>query len=422
MDRTMRITDLSISDLESRQAVLQGEYDEVKAAKLSLDLTRGKPATAQLDLSNELDGILEGFFLLQDGTDVRNYGGILGIPEARELGATILGIDSESVMVGGNSSLTMMYNYVSHMLTRWQEEDGTIKFICPVPGYDRHFTICEQLGIEMITVGFTDDGPDMDAIDSLMASDPMIKGIWCVPRYSNPTGHSYSDEVVKRFAKLGKSAGNHFRIIWDNAYAVHHLADTPDRLTNLLAACEKEDTSDSVVMFASTSKVTFAGSGISFVGTSAQNLSDFEAFLSTQLIGFDKVNQLRHVRFLKDADAIKAHMEKHKDIVQPKFAMVEQKLDSALAGKGVASWTKPKGGYFVSLDTTYGVADEVVELAADAGVKLTPAGATFPYGQDPDNSNIRIAPTYPPIAELDKAMDVFVLCLELATVTHLITA
>ncbi len=418
----MRITDLSISDLESRQAVLQGEYDEVKAAKLSLDLTRGKPATAQLDLSNELDGILEGFFLLQDGTDVRNYGGILGIPEARELGATILGIDSESVMVGGNSSLTMMYNYVSHMLTRWQEEDGTIKFICPVPGYDRHFTICEQLGIEMITVGFTDDGPDMDAIDSLMASDPMIKGIWCVPRYSNPTGHSYSDEVVKRFAKLGKSAGNHFRIIWDNAYAVHHLADTPDRLTNLLAACEKEDTSDSVVMFASTSKVTFAGSGISFVGTSAQNLSDFEAFLSTQLIGFDKVNQLRHVRFLKDADAIKAHMEKHKDIVQPKFAMVEQKLDSALAGKGVASWTKPKGGYFVSLDTTYGVADEVVELAADAGVKLTPAGATFPYGQDPDNSNIRIAPTYPPIAELDKAMDVFVLCLELATVTHLITA
>ncbi|HAK51503.1 MAG TPA: aminotransferase [Gammaproteobacteria bacterium] len=418
----MRITDLSISDLESRQAVLQGEYDEVKAAKLSLDLTRGKPATAQLDLSNELDGILEGFFLLQDGTDVRNYGGILGIPEARELGATILGIDSESVMVGGNSSLTMMYNYVSHMLTRWQEEDGTIKFICPVPGYDRHFTICEQLGIEMITVGFTDDGPDMDAIDSLMASDPMIKGIWCVPRYSNPTGHSYIDEVVKRFAKLGKSAGNHFRIIWDNAYAVHHLADTPDRLTNLLAACEKEDTSDSVVMFASTSKVTFAGSGISFVGTSAQNLSDFEAFLSTQLIGFDKVNQLRHVRFLKDADAIKAHMEKHKDIVQPKFAMVEQKLDSALAGKGVASWTKPKGGYFVSLDTTYGVADEVVELAADAGVKLTPAGATFPYGQDPDNSNIRIAPTYPPIAELDKAMDVFVLCLELATVTHLITA
>ena len=418
----MSITDLSISDLESRQAVLQAEYDEVKAAKLSLDLTRGKPAAAQLDLSDELDGILEGFFLLQDGTDVRNYGGILGIPEARELGATILGIDSANVMVGGNSSLTMMYNYVSHMLPRWQEEEGTIKFICPVPGYDRHFTICEQLGIEMITVGFTDDGPDMDAIDSLIADDPMIKGIWCVPLYSNPTGHSYSDEVVKRFAKLGKAAGNHFRIIWDNAYAVHHLADTPDRLASLLATCEKEDTSDSVVMFASTSKVTFAGSGISFVGTSAQNLSDFEAFLSAQLIGFDKVNQLRHVRFLKDADTIKAHMEKHKDIVQPKFAMVEEKLDSALSGKGVASWTKPNGGYFVSLDTAYGVADKVVELAAEAGVKLTPAGATFPYGQDPDNSNIRIAPTYPPIAELDKAMDVFVLCVELATVTHLLAA
>ena len=417
----MSITDLSISDLEARQTELQAEYDEIKALHLSLDLTRGKPAAAQLDLSNELDGILDGFFLLQDGTDVRNYGGILGIPEARELGANILDIDSTNVMVGGSSSLTLMYNCLAHMLPRWQEEKGTIKFICPVPGYDRHFTICEKLGIKMVTVGFTEAGPDMDAVYSLVENDSLIKGIWCVPQYSNPTGHSYSNEVVTRFSKLGRLAGNHFRIIWDNAYALHHLTDTPNQLANLQAACEKEGTSDSVLMFASTSKVTFAGAGISFVGASPRNLSDIESFLSAQLIGFDKVNQLRHVRFLKDADTVKAHMEKHRDLVRPKFAIVEEKLDSALAGKGVAAWTKPNGGYFVSLDTAYGVADRVVELAAEAGVKLTPAGATFPYGQDPNNSNIRIAPTFPPIAELDKAMDVFVLCLELATVTHLLT-
>ena len=418
----MSITDLSIHDLEVRQTELQEEYDEIKALHLSLDLTRGKPAAAQLDLSNGLDGILDGFFLLQDGTDVRNYGGILGIPEARELGATILDIDSANVLVGGSSSLTLMYNCLAHMLPRWQEEEGNIKFICPVPGYDRHFTICEKLDIEMVTVEFTEAGPDMDAIYSLVENDSLIKGIWCVPQYSNPTGHCYSNEVVKRFSKLGKSAGNNFRIIWDNAYAVHHLTDTPYQLANLQAACEKEGTADSVLMFASTSKVTFAGAGISFLGASPQNLSDIESFLSTQLIGFDKVNQLRHVRFLKDADTIKTHMKKHRDFVRPKFAMVEEKLDSALREKRGATWTKPNGGYFVSLDTAYGVADRVVDLAAEAGVKLTPAGATFPYGRDPNNSNIRIAPTFPPMSELDKAMDVFVLCLELATITHLLTA
>jgi len=258
----------------------------------------------------------------------------------------------------------------------------------------------------------------MDEIFPLVEKDPSIKGIWCVPMYSNPTGHTYSEQTVKRFAQLGKVAGPDFRIMWDNAYGVHHLSDTPDRLANIMQAATEEQTTDSVVMLASTSKVTFAGAGISFLGTSDANLADFERYLSAQTIGFDKVNQLRHVRFLKNIDGINAHMAKHKDIIKPKFTLVEEKLTSALGSKGVATWTNPNGGYFVSLDMSFGLADTVVELSRDVGVKLTPAGATFPYGKDPNNNNIRIAPTYPPMEELAQAMDVFVLCLELACVTQ----
>ncbi len=405
------MSDNSTSD--TRRAELQVKYDSIVEAGLKLDLTRGKPAPAQLDLSNSLDGILEGFYILQDGTDVRNYGGILGIPEARALGAEILEVTPDQVMVGGNSSLNLMYQYVNHMMSVWEGED--IKFICPVPGYDRHFTICEHFDIEMITVPMSDTGPDMSEVERLVAEDPSIKGIWCVPKYSNPTGQTYSADTVERFAKIAGSAGKDFQVFWDNAYVVHDLEDQGDSLENLMAAAEKAGNANSIVLLASTSKVTFAGAGISFLATSAERLAAFQAYLSSQMIGFDKVNQLRHVRFLKDSEGIAAHMRKHRDIIKPKFDLVLDKLEQHLGGKGIATWTRPRGGYFISLDTKPGLANRVVEMAGAAGVKLTPAGATFPYGKDPEDSNIRIAPTFPGIDELDQAMEVFVTCVELAT-------
>ncbi|HIC45062.1 MAG TPA: aminotransferase class I/II-fold pyridoxal phosphate-dependent enzyme [Sulfurimonas sp.] len=420
----MKLGDFSEDELKARQSELQAVYDRFKDARLSLDLTRGKPSTQQLDLSNDLDGILGGFFMLQDGTDVRNYGGILGIPEARRLGADILSLHAAQVMVGGNSSLTLMYNMIAHMVEQWEGEaldsNSKVKFICPIPGYDRHFTICESFGIEMINVGFVSSGPDMDGIEDLVSKDPMIKGIWCVPKYSNPSGHTYDEATVKRFAKLGKVAGENFRIMWDNAYVAHHLSDKPARLLNLMDEAVQEGTEDNVVMFASSSKVTFAGAGISFLGTSENNLAAFEKSLVPQVIGFDKVNQLRHVRFLKDLDNLSTHMEKHRTLLAPKFNMVQGKLQAALEGKNIADWTTPDGGYFVSLDTLPDLATTVVDLAAAVGVKLTPAGATYPYGIDPENRNIRVAPTFPPLPDLEKALDVFVVCLELASVNHLL--
>ena len=402
-----------MTDLRARQSELQDLFDTYVDAGLRLDLTRGKPAAEQLDLSNDLDGILEGFYLLQGGTDVRNYGGILGIPEARQLGAEFIGATSEQVMVGGNSSLNLMYQYVEHMMPHWRGEP--VKFLCPVPGYDRHFTICEHFDIEMITVPLNDDGPDMQQVQELVSQDATIKGIWCVPKYSNPTGNTYSKEIVEQFAEIPKVAGDNFRIFWDNAYAVHDLVEQGDELPSLITAAEKAGTTDSVVMLGSTSKVTFAGAGISFLATSTSQLAAFEKFLSNQMIGFDKVNQLRHVRFLKDSDGIKAHMAKHRDIIKPKFELVLNMLEKHLAGKNMASWNSPRGGYFISLDTRPGLATTIISMAADAGVKLTPAGATFPYGKDPENKNIRLAPTFPELAELESAMDVFVTCVELAS-------
>ena len=402
-----------MTDLRARQSELQDIFDTYIDAGLKLDLTRGKPAAAQLDLSNDLDGILEDFYLLQGGTDVRNYGGILGIPEARQLGAAFIGAKPEQVMVGGNSSLNLMYQYVQHMIADWGSEP--VKFLCPVPGYDRHFTICEHFDIEMITVPLTDTGPDMQQVQELVSQDAAIKGIWCVPKYSNPTGNTYSKEVVEQFAEIPKVAGDNFRVFWDNAYAVHDLVEQGDELPSLMTAAEKAGTTDSVVMLGSTSKVTFAGAGISFLATSTSQLAAFEKFLSNQMIGFDKVNQLRHVRFLKDSEGIKAHMAKHRDIIKPKFDLVLKKLEEHLAGKNMASWNSPRGGYFISLDTRPGLATTIISMAADAGVKLTPAGATFPYGKDPENTNIRLAPTFPGLAELESAMDVFVTCVELAS-------
>ncbi len=402
-----------MTDPRARQSELQDIFNTYIDAELRLDLTRGKPAAEQLDLSNDLDGILEGFYLLQDGTDVRNYGGILGIPEARQLGAEFIGAKSEQVMVGGNSSLNLMYQYVEHMMAHWGGEP--VKFLCPVPGYDRHFTICEHFDIEMITVPLNDDGPDMQQVKELVSQDAAIKGLWCVPKYSNPTGNTYSKEVVEQFAEIPKVAGDNFRVFWDNAYAVHDLVEHGDELPSLMTAAEKAGTTDSIVMLGSTSKVTFAGAGISFLATSTSQLAAFEKFLSDQMIGFDKVNQLRHVRFLKDSDGIKAHMAKHRDIIKPKFDLVLNKLEEHLAGKNMASWNSPRGGYFISLDTRPGLATTIISMAADAGVKLTPAGATFPYGKDPENTNIRLAPTFPGLAELESAVDVFVTCVELAS-------
>ena len=402
-----------MTDPRARQSELLDIFDTYIDAGLKLDLTRGKPAAEQLDLSNDLDGILEGFYLLQGGTDVRNYGGILGIPEARQLGAEFIGAKPEQVMVGGNSSLNLMYQYVEHMIAHWGGEP--VKFLCPVPGYDRHFTICEHFDIEMITVPLNDDGPDMQQVKELVSKDAAIKGIWCVPKYSNPTGNTYSKEVVEQIAEIPKVAGDNFRVFWDNAYAVHDLVEQGDELPSLMTAAEKAGTTGNIVMLGSTSKVTFAGAGISFLATSTSQLAAFEKFLSDQMIGFDKVNQLRHVRFLKDIDGIKAHMAKHRDIIKPKFDLVLKKLEEHLAGKNMASWNSPRGGYFISLDTRPGLATTIISMAADAGVKLTPAGATFPYGKDPENKNIRLAPTFPGLAELESAMDVFVTCVELAS-------
>ncbi len=422
----MAYQDLSTDALKSLHEQFATAYDDFRSQQLNLDLTRGKPASEQLDLSNELDGILDGFYVLQDGTDVRNYGGILGIPEARALGGELLDLPASQILVGGNSSLTLMYLYFDFMFHHggWQREaqssDGRIKFLCPVPGYDRHFTICERFDIEMITVPLVDGGPDMELVESLVDSDPLIKGIWCVPKYSNPTGHTYSIETVSRMAALPLRAGRDFRIMWDNAYVVHHLTETPDELANLMEAAFRSGTDASVIMLASTSKVTFAGAGISFLGATEANLKAFEGYLSAAVIGFDKVNQLRHVRFLQDRDAIDNHMAKHRAIIKPKFDLVLHKLNAGLGDSGVASWTQPRGGYFISLDTLPGLAGEVVRLAADVGVKLTPAGATFPYRTDPENRNIRIAPTFPSISQLDTAMDVFVTCVSLASVRELL--
>ncbi|HJL60954.1 MAG TPA: aminotransferase class I/II-fold pyridoxal phosphate-dependent enzyme [Pseudomonadales bacterium] len=421
----MKFSDLSVEALNEQNESLSKQYQQYAEARLNLDLTRGKPAPEQLDLANDLDGILNGLYILQDGTDVRNYGGLLGIPEARALGGEILGIPADHILVGGNSSLTLMYMYVASMMQEcWLQEanesNSEVKFLCPVPGYDRHFTICEHFNIEMINIEMTSTGPDMDHIESLIKQDPMIKGIWCVPKYSNPTGVTYNDETVQRMARLPRLAGEEFRIMWDNAYAVHHLSDDPDRLLSLADLSLQEDTTDNVIMVASTSKITFAGSGISFIGMSDSGLSRLEKFLSASTIGSDKVNQLRHARFLQNPNDIQEHMKKHRAIIQPKFELVERTLTEHLAGKDIASWTHPSGGYFVSLDTQPGLATTVIELAGEIGVKLTPAGATFPYGKDPEDSNIRIAPTYPSLDSLKQALEVFVVCLQLATVQQLI--
>jgi aspartate/methionine/tyrosine aminotransferase len=412
------------SQLLTWSGELEEQYLGFQASGIDLDLTRGKPSLAQLALSADLDGILGGDYRLADGRDARGYGGLDGIPEARILAAEWLGVREAEVLVGGNSSLTLMYLFMlsAHLLglrspeSAWSRRSGGTRFLCPVPGYDRHFAICEELGIEMLAVPMNGQGPDMDVVESRVAADPSIKGIWCVPKFSNPTGVVYSDQVVERLSKLPVSAGDDFFLFWDNAYAVHELDTTPVPLLDIVDECRRQGTQDRVAIFGSTSKVTFAGAGLAFMGASVDTLNAFRRHLSVSTIGPDKVNQLRHLRFLPDMEAVRDHMARHAAELRPKFQCVQQRLREGLEGRGMGEWTDPAGGYFVSFDALPGLASTIIARAAAVGVKLTPAGAAFPYGRDPEDRNIRLAPSYPCIDDVDRAMQVFVACVQLCSV------
>lgn len=419
----MHIDKATEAELRAALADLHEHYDALAAKNLNLDLTRGKPSAAQVALSDALDGILDGNYRAADGSDARNYGGLEGLPEARALFAEVLGAAPEETLVGGNSSLTLMYQVMDFALreglrgaeSAWGNR-AQVKFLCPVPGYDRHFSVCEYLGIEMIPVRLLDSGPDMDQIEALVAADADIKGIWCVPRFSNPTGCVYSADTVERLARLPQVASANFIVMWDNAYAVHTLQDDAPALESITAHARELGTMDGIFQFGSTSKITFAGAGVAFVGSSERNLAAFRAHLAFQTIGPDKVNQLRHVRFLKDSDTLSAHMSRHAALLKPRFDAVLGTLERELAGSGMGSWTTPQGGYFVSFDALPGLASEIVALAGNVGVKLTPAGATFPYGKDPDNRNIRLSPSFPAQDDVQASVDVFVLCVKIASI------
>lgn len=422
--------DLGTEELQALKAELEQTYAEIKARGLKLNMARGKPAQAQLDLSMPM---LESVTTLkdcsaQDGTDCRNYGVLDGLPEAKALMATMLDDEPENVIVFGNASLNIMYDTLARIWmfgTQGEKPWGqleTVKWLCPAPGYDRHFGITEEFGIEMITIPMNEDGPDMDEVERLAAADPSIKGIWCVPTYSNPGGVTYSDEVVRRLAAM-ETAAPDFRIFWDNAYCVHHLFDNPqdqDHVLDIAKACVEAGNPNRPLKFASTSKVTFPGAGISALASSPENVAEIKKRMGVQTIGHDKLNQMRHVYFLQDAQGIRNHMAKHAAILRPKFELVVEKLNDGLSEVGECSWSNPRGGYFVSFDGPRGTAKRVVQLAKEAGVTMTGAGATYPYKQDPNDSNIRIAPTLPPLEELDAAMDVFVTCVKLAAVEQLL--
>ncbi len=420
--------ELTREELASLREQLIIQYKEYQGKGLSLNMARGKPCIEQLDLSMGMMDALnsDADLTCEDGTDCRNYGVLDGIREAKELIGDMMENPIDNIIIYGNSSLNVMYDAISRSMTHgvmgntpWCKLDK-VKFLCPVPGYDRHFAITEYFGIEMINVPMTPVGPDMDMVEELVESDESIKGIWCVPKYSNPQGISYSDETVRRFARL-KPAAKDFRIYWDNAYGVHHLYDhDQDHLIEILAECKRAGNPDLVYKFASTSKISFPGSGIAALATSQNNLEDIKKQLQIQTIGHDKVNQLRHVRFFKDIHGLVEHMRKHADILRPKFETVIQILDEELGGLGIGEWTRPKGGYFISFDAMDGCAKHIVAACKKAGVVMTGAGATYPYGKDPHDSNIRIAPTYPSLEDLHTAMHVFTLCVKLASIDRLL--
>ena len=415
---------MSRQELMEEHKQLEEQYKKFRYAALSLDMSRGKPSPAQLDLSMGMMDVMnsEMDMTCEDGADCRNYGVLGGIAEAKELLADILEVNPDNVIIFGNSSLNVMFDFISRSyshgvmgFTPWCKLPK-VKFLCVVPGYDRHFKITEYFGIEMINIPMLPTGPDMDMVEKLVREDDAIKGIWCVPKYSNPTGNSYSDETVRRFARLEPAAPD-FRIYWDNAYTVHHLYDHhQDHLIEILAECKRAGNPDLVYKFASTSKISFPGSGIAMCAASLNNLEEIKRCLSVQTIGHDKVNQLRHVRFFKDIHGVVEHMRKHADILRPKFEIVEDILERELGGLGVGTWTKPCGGYFISFDSIPGCAKAIVAYAKKAGVKMTPAGASFPYGIDPEDKNIRIAPSFPGEDEIRSAMNLFTLCVRLVSV------
>jgi DNA-binding transcriptional MocR family regulator len=416
------IADLSQSDLEALGARVRADYDAFRARGLKLDMTRGKPAPEQLDLA---DGMLalpgNRDHLTEANEDARNYGGVQGLAEVRALFAPTLGVPPAQVVVGDNASLAMMHDAIVWALLKgvpgsakpWSKE-GEIAFLCPVPGYDRHFAICEEYGIRMIPVPMTGDGPDMAKVEELVR-DAAVKGMWCVPKYSNPSAESYSDETIRRLASM-KTAAPDFRLFWDNAYVLHHLTDDRREILNVVEACAEAGNPDRAFVFASTSKMTLAGAGLAFFASSEANVKWWIARASKRTIGPDKLNQLRHVRFLKDEAGLIAHMDKHRALLAPKFEAVTEALMGRLANQGAARWIKPAGGYFVSVDVTEGAASRVVQLAKEAGLLLTAAGATWPYGKDPNNSNLRLAPSYPSLKDVKAASEGIAICIQLAAI------
>ena len=420
--------DLSVEELQSLKKELEAQFAEIKAKNLKLDMSRGKPSKAQLDLSMGMMDVLssEANLTCEEGVDCRNYGVLDGINEAKQLLSDMSEVPKENIVIFGNSSLNVMYDTISRSMTHgvmgstpWCKLDK-VKFLCPVPGYDRHFAITEHFGIEMINIPMTPEGPNMDMVEALVNNDEKVKGIWCVPKYSNPQGYTYSDQTVRRFARL-KPAAKDFRIYWDNAYTIHHLHDdNQDYLIEILMACKQEGNPDMVYKFCSTSKISFPGSGIAAIAASTANLADIRKQMTIQTIGHDKVNQLRHARYFKDIHGVVEHMRKHADILRPKFEAVIDVLNKELDGLEIGSWTEPRGGYFISFDSLEGCAKAIVAKAKEAGVIMTPAGATFPYGKDPKDSNIRIAPSFPTPEELSMAANIFVLSVKLVSIDKIL--
>lgn len=425
----MNYLTMSNDDLYKERLLILAQYEKLKELNLSLNMARGKPSPEQVALSKELLNTVhsESNCISEDGIDCLNYGALDGLAELKEIFASVMGIKKEQIFVGGNSSLSLMFDVISLFMTHgvcgytpWSKQNK-IKFLCPCPGYDRHFAILNYFNIEEIPILMTSTGPDMNVVEKLVAADSAIKGIWCVPKYSNPQGITYSDETVRRFAAL-KPLAPDFRIFWDNAYAIHDLTDTPVSLLNLMDECEKNGTQDLPIIFCSTSKITFPGAGVAFLGASAENLARIKQMYSFKTIGFDKVNQLRHARYLRDYQHMLSHMKRHREILKPKFDVVISTLRNNFSDNKIISFTEPAGGYFVSVDVMSGCAKRVVELCKNVGLTLTDAGATFPNGIDKNDSNIRLAPSYPSVSELQNAMKVFCVCVKLATLEKLLKA